>query len=313
MNRIILALLLTLTTACGRQNTGTTDEEGTGTRGGGDVCELDYSAHLQNAKIWLTESGQQWLSQDEKTKVAPLNQAWLKSVQIECLTEKIVVNGIPKTAYSQSLRSGGFHTQIDANRWFGTNSHSDRTATAIHEILVMLGLEFTADYHISRNYSGDDAYILPQSIACSKSISKTHTLALSIVAHNDERGFIRYTATLNLTGAPGPVVISEMLNCDFAENQMLLVTCYEPKGENTGQNEIALEIVNSAGGQELRVHWDNLATPKATVAAATKAMNFFSPFSGTPRVDEIFSFNLVTTGIDRPLDEVGSARCTVIE
>src|SRR5690606_26965050 len=116
MNRVILAIFLGLSLAGCSRNAGNTDDEGAGTRGGGDACELDYHAQLNTAFVWLKTDGIKGLTDEQKRTVGALTQKALDEIEVHCAEENLVIDRQPKTAVT-SAAEGKTLTRIDSRRW----------------------------------------------------------------------------------------------------------------------------------------------------------------------------------------------------
>ncbi len=318
MKRFIIPLLLIALTACSKDGERSPEQEGSGTRGGGDACEIDYRSHLISAFHWLTsQEGQSTMTSPEKAKIASLPKDFTDRIAVSCSTDPIVLDGIRKTALSESLADGRYTTRVDPNLWF-TAPSATRRGLAAHEVLILLGIEQTGDYHISAFLKDLDIFATVEKLECRKTIWENHEFLLELQGSNFENfAEIRYSAVVTFkVGSLAKTTrleLSKSLSCMFSDTQDYLFTCYEQLRSGVGGSHPALEIVNSGMGIELRMYWENLREPSIDLAGAQRALSEYAPISIGRMVPGALSIALGSASFEYALDDPRATRCQLLK
>lgn len=316
MKNLILVLAAVLAIfGCSRDDH--SDPSGSGTRGGGDVCEIDFNAQLGKALIWLKSRPKDLMDfkPGDYEKIQAIPTFLTDHVKVFCVTEPIVDAGIRKTAYTTQLGPQEWRTNIDPNMWFAAESNV-RGGLTIHEVLVMYGIEKTGDYHLSDTYDGTDLTPIVGSLVCKKTIWQDNQFTLNLDARNlDDLSLLAYTmvVTLKVGGNKlGPehinrLFVADDLSCEFSERDQNLFSCYQR--HQTGAVELVAEMVDSGMGRELRIFWDAIENPvmKAEEARAKTAEYLIYQLVKPIRGAVVIPLGNSTLGL--PLDDPRATRC----
>lgn len=250
-------------------SSGKTEDEGSGTRGGGDACEVDVHHHLGAGYDWIADWGVTKMRPDELERFKSFSRDALDKALVKCSDDPITLDGLRKSAFSQQLKDGSFTVQIDERQWF-TSKAISRTALAVHEVLVMMGIEQTNDYHLSMKYSGGQ--FLPSwvdEVYC-MNFAPNQGLILKVTKDRDYRPqpFTQepFGASLNLVVQAETVLSADLgkkLECYFDILNELNFTCVQTV-EGQALGKLALEFNTLPEGFLFKIYWENLDTASLT-------------------------------------------------
>jgi hypothetical protein len=292
------------------------DPSGSGTRGGGDVCEIDYRAQLANALVWLKSRAPENLDPKDYERIRSIPMELSTMVSVHCSVEPIFVGDVRKTAYTEQTGISTFSTRIDPNMWFAAAS-SVRGGLATHEVLVMFGIEKTGDYHLSDTYLGTDISAVVGTFECRKVIWEKNEFILSLVAHDTE-DYSEMAYTLSLTfnlgsskGVPAHtnrLVVASDLNCEFSELDQNLFSCFQNHSSG-GAFELVAEMADAGMVRELRVFWSALENPPMLLEEARAKVHDYKRIELDRPMEGAIVIPLGNSTLGLPLDEPGATRC----